>query len=283
MVTYIENDPKHLSTLLSSHYHVLFDCDGLILDTEPIYSAVALSAIRHLLRQHNKPPHDHNVYDDQLFPKSVKFKVMGGTSDQVSHKMAQYLATTHDIPVTASDWSSLVAPLESHHFALGCPLMPFIRETVDLFKQKGWPMAVATSSARQTFFIKSQAHTDLFANFPVITCGDDPDYSIEIDEGACVASTRPKVKGKPHPSIFRTARHHLNLPPSHPGFVLEDSPNGVVAALRSGHSCIWVPAQDAPTGFQLIDNVLMEFEKEIPRDSGLWVYRASSLKELHFI
>jgi pseudouridine 5'-phosphatase len=275
MVHFIQNDPKHLSSILSPstspHYHVLFDCDGLILDTEPIYSAVAVTSIRHLLRQHNKPI--QNEKDNILFPLNVKFKVMGGTSDQVSQKMANYISSTHNIPVTADEWSSLTAPLESHHFSLGCPLMPFIPETINLFKQKGWPIALATSSARHTFLIKSKPHADLFSNFHVITCGDDPDYSPDLN-----SIDRPKVKGKPHPSIFRTARYHLNRSPSNPGLVLEDSPNGVVAALRSGHSCIWVPTEDALPGFQLIQDLLKEFESEI--QSELWVYRAESLKEL---
>ena len=269
----IQNDPHHLSSLLTttnSDYHVLFDCDGLILDTEPIYSTVAIASIRHFLLLHNKTQHDDD--DHSLFPRSVKFKVMGGTSDQVSQNMANYLSVTHGIPVTAADWSSVTAPIEYHHFSLGCPLMPFISETINLFKAKGWPIALATSSARHTFLLKSQPHSDLFANFPVITCGDDLDYSSPDSDN------HPKVKGKPDPSIFRTARHHLNRSPSHSGIVLEDSPNGVVAALRSGHSCIWVPMGDTEPGFHLIDEVLKQFENEIP--AGLWVYRASSLKEL---
>lgn len=267
----IQNDPGHLKKVLASSntQHVLFDCDGLILDTEPIYSRVALHAIRHLLKLHNRECID----EESLFPLSVKLKVMGGSKEQVAHNMAHYLSTAHSIPVTPSDWSTLTSPLESHLFSLGCPLMPFIHETVDFFTQIGWPIAVATSSDRDTFTIKSQAHASLFANFPVITCGDDPDYSTTV-----TGTDRPSVKGKPDPSIFRTARHHLNRSSSHTGIVLEDSPNGVIAALRSGHSCIWVPAKDVAPGFALIDSALKEFAAEIT--TGLWVYRATSLSEL---
>ena len=280
LYTALQNDPKHLASLLCSetdgstaHPHILFDCDGLILDTEPIYSHVALSSIKHLLSLHNKEATDST----DLFPLSIKLKVMGGSKEQVSHNMATYLSSVQNIPITADEWSAITTPLESHHFSLGCPLMPFIHETVNLFIQRRWPIAVATSSSRSTFLLKSQPHSDLFSNFHAITCGDDPDYSAE-SHLSLPSLVRPSVKGKPDPSIFRTARHHLNRSPSHPGIVLEDSPNGVVAALRSGHSCIWVPAKDVAPGFQLIDAVLKDYAHEI--QTGLWVYRATSLQEL---
>ena len=148
--------------------------------------------------------------------------------------------------------------------------MPGIVDLVSLVKSKGFKAAVATSSARETFLLKSGPHSALFAAFDAITCGDDPDYSDPNTND----SDRPQVKGKPHPSIFRTARHHLNCAERH-GIVLEDSPNGVVAALRSGHSCIWVPAKRGAS-FDLIDEIL---GGEIVKDN-LWVYRADSLYEV---
>lgn len=251
--------------------HILFDCDGLILDTEPIYSLAAISSLRHFTRSSAIPA-------DQLFPESLKLKVMGGTKSQVSQQMADHLNTllsNHNNQqqplISADDWATHTTPLETHHFSLGCPLMPGIVDLVSLVKSKGFKAAVATSSARESFLLKSGPHSALFAAFDAITCGDDPEYS----DPAANDSDRPQVKGKPHPSIFRTARHHLNRTAQHHGIVLEDSPNGVVAALRSGHSCIWVPAKRGAS-FDLIDDIL---RFETVKDD-LWVYRADSLYEV---
>ena len=218
--------------------------------------------------------------DEGLFPRRVKVKLMGGTRDQVSNHMAQYISETFSISVTSLQWSSLVIPLESAYFARGCPLMPAVHQLVQVIKDKGALVAVATSSSRDTFEIKSLPHQEFFSSFDVITCGDDHDCSnchTEIGND----NDFTLVKGKPDPSIFRTARYLLNRTTSHPGIVLEDSPNGVVAALRSGHSCVWVPGMDMDGGFGVIDEILSEFESEFGNGSEkLWVYRAESLQEL---
>ena len=213
-----------------------------------------------------------------MFPDSLKLKVMGGTKSQVSKQMADHLNNNlllpRDLPlVSPEEWAAHTTPLESYHFSLGCPLMPGIIELVSIVKERGLLAAVATSSARNTFDLKSRQHSHLFSMFDSITCGDDPDYAVDIPDGL----DRPLVKGKPHPSIFLTARYHLNRQSSFNGIVLEDSPNGVVAALRSGHSCIWIPSVRG-ADFGLIDAGLGGEGNEI-RD-GLWVYRADSLYEV---
>lgn len=297
----IQNDPEFLEKTLSlskhhhnhkhdhhhdhDRHHILFDCDGLILDTEPIYSQVALQSIRHFLSlsssdnkhlHHHQHHHHHNQhanqeYHETLFPHSLKLKVMGGDKFQVAQFMAEHVNTLNSVQITAQDWSNHTEPLETELFTLGCNLMPYVKELVDSLVKKGWLIAVATSSSRHCFTIKSAPHSSFFSSFPVITCGDDPDFS----NGNC--HNRP-VQGKPHPSIFSTARHHLNRLPSQPGIALEDSPNGVVAALRSGHSCIWVPAESVQEGFDPIDEISSKFPNEI--DPNLFVYRAKSLKDL---
>lgn len=275
----IQSDPQFLLEIFSTPNtpsHILFDCDGLILDTEPIYTQVALQTIRTLLSDHSKDFTDH-----RLFPLSVKQKVMGGDKFQVARFMSQHLNNTFNLQITPEDWIRHTEPLETALFALGCKLMPAVSDLVRLFIENEYPVAVATSSSRQSFTVKSKLHAKLFSSFPVITCGDDLDYSSENENQIMHdKSTRRRVQGKPHPSIFSTARHHLNRSPSHHGLVLEDSPNGVVAALRSGHSCIWVPDKSLEPGFHLIDNVFENLKNVESIDPNLFVYRATSLHEL---
>lgn len=274
MYKQIQSDSQFLKSIISSQSqtsHVLFDCDGLILDTEPIYNKVALHLLQQFLPNH---PAGQNLY-----PNELKNKVMGGSREQVAKHMIDHLKSFNGYSnnLTPQDWIDKSIPLESHYFSLGCPLMPSVSAVINLFvNELKWPAAVATSSSRHTFAIKSASHAQIFSSFQNITCGDDLDKSSESP-----GSLETRVKGKPDPSIFRTARHHLNRSPSQPGIVLEDSPNGVVAALRSGHSCIWVPAAHLNSSFSLIDDILNEFNDLPSKD--LWVYKATSLKEIYEI
>ena len=171
------------STSSNTPPHILFDCDGLILDTEPIYSLAAISSLRHFTRSSAIPA-------DQLFPESLKLKVMGGTESQVSQQMADHLnalLSNHNQLISADDWSAHTTPLETHHFSLGCPLMPGIVDLVALVKSKGFKAAVATSSARESFLLKSGPHSALFAAFDAITCGDDPDYRVTQPQTILIA------------------------------------------------------------------------------------------------
>ncbi|KAF8340666.1 uncharacterized protein EI90DRAFT_3036404 [Cantharellus anzutake] len=57
-------------------------------------------------------------------------------------------------------------------------------------------MAVATSSSRSKFVIKTRAHSDLFGLFNSVTCRDDAGVG----------------KGKPAPDIFLEAHRKFHSP-----------------------------------------------------------------------
>ncbi len=86
-------------------------------------------------------------------------------------------------------------------------------------------MAVATSSTRSKFALKTQGHSELFKSFQSITCGDDAGI----------------VKGKPAPDLFLEARRKLGSPPSENCLVFEDALNGIEAARNAGMPVIWIP------------------------------------------
>ena len=117
------------------------------------------------------------------------------------------------------------------------PLLPGVRKLVHHLKKYNIPIAVATSSSRRNYDMKTAHLQSLFECFEgKVVCGDDDKYN---------------MKGKPAPDIFiTTAREMLNRDVGHPtvtqtdihiyerrkGLVFEDSLPGMQAGKRAGMS-----------------------------------------------
>lgn len=91
-----------------------------------------------------------------------------------------------------------------------------------LIASKGIPMAIATSSRRESVMKKKKLHEDMFNRMNVIVCGDDV------------------VNGKPAPDIFILAASRLGVSPEN-CVVFEDSLSGVIAGRRAGATVIAIP------------------------------------------
>lgn len=110
-----------------------------------------------------------------------------------------------------------------------CKPLPGVLRFVRHLKSQDFPIAVATSSHRSAFNVKTQNNQALFSLFGnQITCGDDD----------------PLWKGKPHPDIFLGAAKSLSTEASaspRSCLVFEDAPSGVQAALNAGMRVVWIP------------------------------------------
>lgn len=183
--------------LQESLRHAIFDLDGVLLDTEPIYTRVIQSIVA---------PYGH-TYD-----WTVKSHCMGrGMRDAVA-----YLIETYDLPLTADRFIDLYLQRLEQELPSADPV-PFAEAFTRSLHDRGVPMAIVTSTPTHQMPVKIERHRDWFSCFHPIVCGD-----------------HPRVKrNKPAPDAYLVAASELLAEPSS-CVVFEDAPSGVVAAHAAG-------------------------------------------------
>ena len=100
-------------------------------------------------------------------------------------------------------------------------LKPGAEHAIDLCAERGWPLAVASSSEYR-LIDAALAHFGLRDRFALVHSAEDEEY------------------GKPHPAVFLTAAAKLGARPKQ-CLVWEDAPAGVLAAKAATMACIAVP------------------------------------------
>lgn len=210
---------------------MLFDMDGLLLETESIYTEVT----QMIVGRYGK-----------VFDWSVKSHMIGRDSLDA----ATYLVKALDLPFTPEFYLEERNDLLDERFAFAKAKLG-ARELISQLSEKNFPIAVATSSNEHHFKIKTTQHQDWFTLFDAI-----------------VTSSHNDVKqAKPAPDIFLTAAAQLGIAPEN-CLVFEDAPSGVAAANAAGMSVIAVPdpnmSHDAFADASEIIDSLDEF------DFGKW-------------
>ncbi len=212
--------------------HVIFDLDGILLDTEPLYTA----AIQAVVSEYGK-----------LFDWSLKANMIG----RDSREGARYLVEALGLPLTGAEFLARRRPhLER--------LFPSVNEKpgasglVAALSKSGVLMAVATSCERPLTEIKLVKHP-WFERFKHLVCGDDPGVA----------------RLKPAPDIFLLAASKLGVDPAD-CVVLEDSPAGVDAALAAGMQVVAMPdAELGPARFAHATAVVTGYAELSPASFGL--------------
>ncbi len=185
---------------------LIFDFDGLILDTET--------------------PEFHvwqNIYQEHgfEFPHNEWGRIIGGygLSD---FDAAEYL--TH-LSEGRLDSVSLRArhSLESRALTLTQPILPGVLDYIYEAKRLGLKLAIASSSPHS--WVDNHAkRLGIFDQFDAVICADD------VGVG----------RTKPNPDLFLLALNQLQVQ-KEAAVIFEDSPNGVKAANRAGIFVVTVP------------------------------------------
>lgn len=185
----------------------LFDMDGLLLDTEIIYTQVTQQIVGRF---------------GKVFDWSIKGNMIG----RPAMDSAKYLVSALDLPITADEYMQERNGLLSQKFP-ECKVLPGAEELIRHLHSNGIPIAVATSSDQDLYQLKTQNHRDWFQLFDQVVTGDDNEV----------------IHGKPAPDIFLVAAKRLNQSPEN-ALVFEDAPSGLQAGIDAGMQVIAVPDQN---------------------------------------
>jgi HAD superfamily hydrolase (TIGR01509 family) len=181
---------------------VIFDFDGLILDTEvPEYQAW------------QEIFHDHGCE----LPFAVWAQCIGTTD---AFNPFEYLEAQHGRAVdrdTITQWRrQRCVELLQHQ-----SILPGVPEYIADAQRLGMHLGVASSSSRR-WVTGHLERLELLAHFTCIKCADDVERT------------------KPDPALYQTALDALGVPAAE-AMALEDSPHGIAAAKQAGLFCVAVP------------------------------------------
>ncbi|KAJ8709190.1 hypothetical protein PYW07_009016 [Mythimna separata] len=214
--------------------HVLFDMDGLILNTEDLYTV----AFQNIVSQYGK----NYTFD-------LKLKLMG----LQTHETADMVVSALNLPITSEQFIEE----SKKQFDVLFPdtkLMPGAKRLIEHFHNNNIPIGLATSSSKESYDLKvNKHHTELFSLFPNKTFG----------------SSDPEVKnGKPQPDIFLvSAKRFPDNPKPEQCLVFEDAVNGVLAAKAAGMQVVMVPDPRVPKNLTadatLVIDTLVDFKPEL--------------------
>lgn len=211
----------------------LFDMDGLLLDTEIIYTEVTQSIVGRFGR---------------VFDWSIKGNMIG----RPSRDAAGYLVSALNLPITAEQYIEEREVLLRQKF-VDCKALSGAERLIRHLDANNIPMAVATSSNRDLYALKTMNHMNWFRLFNTVVTGDDPEI----------------INGKPAPDIFLVAAKRLAIESS-AALVFEDAPSGLQAGLDAGMQVITIPDKNMDKKRYLkATRVLDSLEQFVPSDFGL--------------
>jgi HAD superfamily hydrolase (TIGR01509 family) len=180
---------------------VVFDLDGVLLDSEPVWN----QAREALVRERG------GTWDERA------------TTDMMGMSSTEWSSYMHDrlrVAMTPAEINDDVVRRVAATYEDGLPLLPHAIESVRELAAR-WPLGLASSSNRPIIdFVLERAG--------VRTCF------------AAVVSSEEVANGKPAPDVYLAAARELGVDPAACA-AIEDSTNGVKSAVAAGMRTIAVP------------------------------------------
>lgn len=208
---------------------VLFDLDGLMVDSEPLWRRVEIEVFATV--------GVHLTEEDCIQTTGLRI------DEVVAHWARErpwHGPSVHELAERIVDQMVARAPWEAEP-------KPGVHHAIDVCTKAGLRLAVASSSPERLI----RATLDglgVTSRFEAIVSAEREAY------------------GKPHPAVFLSAARALDVAPTE-CLVLEDSVNGVVAAKAARMRCIVVPERPDPR-FALADATLGSLEQLTPAALG---------------
>jgi HAD superfamily hydrolase (TIGR01509 family) len=182
---------------------VIFDMDGLLIDSEPFWQPAQVTAFKTVgieLTQADLHSHMGRRIEENI--------------DHQYHKHPWEGPSRKDIEAMIVD--QVIASVKREG-----KLRPGARKALDLCRGESLPMAIASSSSAE--IIDTVLNTlDIRGYFKLVYSADN------------------ETHGKPHPGVFVTTAELLGVP-AQACLVFEDSPSGVLAAKAAKMRCVAVP------------------------------------------
>jgi HAD superfamily hydrolase (TIGR01509 family) len=189
-----------------SIWGVVFDLDGLLLDSEQVWDEARKEFVR---------------TEGGHWNASATRDMMGMSSPEWS----RYLHERLGVPLTSAEISAAVVERVSDALTGNLPLFPGAKEAV-LRMSERWPLGLASSSNRVVI--------DRVLELAGLTRA----FSTTV-------SSEEVAHGKPAPDVYLRATQRLRLDPRR-CVAVEDSTNGVLSASAAGLRVVAIPNREFP-------------------------------------
>lgn len=185
---------------------VLFDMDGVVLDTEKLYARFWAEAA-------------HALGYPMTYEQALGMRSLNNEAGQA--KLESYFGTGVSRSVMRDKRVEL---MDAYVAEYGVEAKPGIHELLDELRGKGIRCAIATSSPkdRAVEYLSKLGLAD------------------KLD---CICSGHEVAHGKPEPDIYLHAAACIGIPPEN-CLAIEDSPAGILSAHRAGCMPVLVPDLD---------------------------------------
>ena len=180
---------------------IIFDVDGVMIDSERIWCESFEKAARELHLEHDG--------------KELFLNIVGKSGDDARNGLAVYLKDKTDT------YRDLAHEIGFASLRQNVPVKPGLYELLETIDQLGFQKAIATST-RNYLTEERLTKIKVFDRFDYILCGNEVQHK------------------KPNPEIYLKVLEHFQIQPEE-ALVFEDSYYGVEAAYNAHIPCIMIP------------------------------------------